>query len=68
MHVKTNSTLPNNVMAEGLIKPNTLYKVLSVHTETLPITIDIVDESDFILLPEDCTVVTFKDYVKLCSK
>lgn len=66
MYVKTNSKLPGNVVVEGLIKPNTLYKVLSVLED--PISIDVIAESDFILLPEDYTVITFKHYIELCSK
>jgi len=65
MYIKTKSKLPPHIVREGLIKTNTVYRVLKKYNKT----VDVVKESNYILIEEeDYTIVTFKNYLKLCSK
>lgn len=64
MYIKTKSKLTPDIVREGLIKTNTVYKVLQKYKTS----VDVVHESEFLILSEDYTIVSFKYYLKLCSK
>lgn len=65
MLIRTKSRLSDDVTREGVIKPNTVYKVIGA---SLNGRVDVINSSDYYVGPDYYIVVGFKDYVKLCSK
>lgn len=65
MLIRTKSRLSDEVIREGVIKPNTVYKVIGV---SLNGRVDVNNRSHYYVGPDYYTIVGFKDYVNLCLK